>query len=177
MVFFMSAAICILISSRFCSSTYSFLRFWGTNTHFSASVEYVDTFCCNTCTYFSSLIHLLLCFCYSSIYTVGSEGCGKFSGKRIRLLQLTFFPHVFLSIISSFFHKCSCSLRTVRRHRCRGILPRWVLLHYGVPHLYRMLKIGSLDSLTLLSLANFTNSTLWSEDPSYSLHFSFLLAT
>ena len=32
--FFMSEAICILISSRFCSSTYSFLRFWGTNTHF-----------------------------------------------------------------------------------------------------------------------------------------------
>ena len=30
--FFMSAAICILISSCFCSSTYSFLRFWGTNT-------------------------------------------------------------------------------------------------------------------------------------------------
>ena len=32
--FFMSAAIFILISSRFCSSTYSFLRFWGTNTFF-----------------------------------------------------------------------------------------------------------------------------------------------
>ena len=32
--FFMSAAICILISSRFCNSTYSFLHFWGTNTHF-----------------------------------------------------------------------------------------------------------------------------------------------
>ena len=46
---FMSVANCILISSRFCSSTYSFLRFWGTNTHFSASAEYVDTFCCNTC--------------------------------------------------------------------------------------------------------------------------------
>ena len=32
--FFMFAAICILISSRFCSSTYSFLRLWGKNTHF-----------------------------------------------------------------------------------------------------------------------------------------------
>ena len=61
--FFMSTAICILISSCFYSSMYSFLRFWGTNTHFSASAEYVDTFCYNTCTYFSSLIHLLLCLC------------------------------------------------------------------------------------------------------------------
>ena len=64
--FFMSAAIFILISSRFCSNTYSFLRFWGTNTFFfffSASTEYVDTFCCSTCTYFSALMQLLLCFC------------------------------------------------------------------------------------------------------------------
>ena len=65
----------------------------------------------------------------------------------------------------------------VRRHKCCGILPCWVLLHYDVLHFCRMLKIGSLDSLTLLSLANFANSTLWSKDPSYGLHFSFLLAT
>ena len=32
--FSMFAAICILISSHFCGSTYSFLHFWGTNTHF-----------------------------------------------------------------------------------------------------------------------------------------------
>ena len=61
--FFMFVAICIVISSRFCCSTYLFLQFWGTNTHFSAFAEYVDTFCCNTCTYFSLLIHLLLYFC------------------------------------------------------------------------------------------------------------------
>ena len=30
---------------------------------FSASTEYVDTFCCSTCTYFSTLMQLLLCFC------------------------------------------------------------------------------------------------------------------
>ena len=30
---------------------------------FFASVEYVNTFCCNTCTYFSALMQLLLCFC------------------------------------------------------------------------------------------------------------------
>ena len=62
----------------------------------------------------------------------------------------------------------------VRRHKCHGILPCWVLLHYGVPHLCRTLKIGSLDSLTLLFLANFANGTSWSEDSSYgSFFFSF----
>ena len=32
--FFMFVAICVLISLCFCSNAYSFLRFWGTNTHF-----------------------------------------------------------------------------------------------------------------------------------------------
>ena len=111
-----------------------FFAFVGMNTHFSASAKHVDTFNCNTCTYFSALMHLLLCFCQSSIYTVGSEGCGRFCCRRIRLdcFSLTYFPHVFLSIISSFFHKCSCSLRMVKRHKCRGILPCWVFLHYDV---------------------------------------------
>ena len=60
--FFMFVAICILISSCFCSSTYSFLRFCRDEYSFFASTEYVDTFCCNTCTYFSVLMHLLLYF-------------------------------------------------------------------------------------------------------------------